>query len=61
MDKTTKLLLAAIAAGLWFNICLTLFGPISATAQSGELSTISSNVSSLERIATGTCTNSKIC
>jgi hypothetical protein len=33
MDKTTKLILAAIALGLWFNAAIALLKPIPVVAQ----------------------------
>jgi hypothetical protein len=68
MDKTTKLLLAVIALGLWANVMISLVRPQPVVAQDQTLSSIDdhlqrieSGVSSLERIARGTCTNGKIC
>jgi hypothetical protein len=58
MDRTAKLLLTAIALGLWINIAVLVLRPVAAGAQSDQLSTISTN---LEKIENGTCTNIKIC
>jgi hypothetical protein len=50
MDRTTKILLAVIAAALWANIAVNLLGPGAAVAQRYDLlQNIASNVSSLER------------
>jgi hypothetical protein len=57
-DRTTKILLAAIAVGLWANLAYGLLRPISAAAQSQELSSIAFNLSA---IYNGTCVNRKIC
>jgi hypothetical protein len=65
MDRTAKIILAAIAVGLWVNAGVSVFRPVAAIAQDYELSSIRSNVSSIEsdvgRIASGRCKNSKIC
>jgi len=68
IDKTTKLLLALVALGLWINAAISLFRPQPVAAQDAYLSSIDSHlsniqndVSSIERIARGTCTNGKIC
>jgi hypothetical protein len=45
MDRTTKALLAIVAAGLWTNVAIPLFHP----------------TLHLSSIANGTCTNRKIC
>jgi hypothetical protein len=64
-DKTGKVLLALIALGLWVNIGISLFRPVTATAQGYELSSIRNDVSSLNlqlrEIAKGKCSNAKIC
>ncbi len=65
-DQTTKFLLAAIALGLWMNVAEQWFRPVALQAQDdsrivNELRSIASDVDSLERIARGTCSNSKIC
>ncbi|HEV7910309.1 MAG TPA: hypothetical protein VGP28_04305 [Methylocella sp.] len=48
-DRTTKILLAVIALGLWVNVAtsLFLFRPMTAAAQK-DLTRIESNVSSIE-------------
>jgi hypothetical protein len=56
MDRTTKVLLGLIAAGLWANVVAAQLRP--AFAQDVDLSTIEDD---LHRIARGTCLNSKIC
>ena len=65
-DKATKILLAAIALGLWLNAVNPWIRPLVVWADAeSSLSSISSNVNSMEtdlgRIARGVCTNSKIC
>jgi hypothetical protein len=70
-DKTTKVLLALIALGLWANVMKPLFRPVLVTAQdstssvlssiNSHLSTIEHDVHSLADIEDGTCRNSKIC
>jgi hypothetical protein len=57
-DITSKLLLAAVALGLWANLLLPILHPIPAFAQSYDFSNIERHV---RQIANGTCTNSKIC
>jgi hypothetical protein len=47
--------------GLWANVFVSLLAPINATAQDHLLRSIASNVDSLERLSSGTCTNSKLC
>jgi hypothetical protein len=62
LDRTTKLLLGAIAIGIWVNLSMLLFKPTAAVAQagaiSGQLGAISHH---LAAIANGTCANRKIC
>jgi hypothetical protein len=50
-DKTTKILLGVIALGLWANIAVSMFRPITAVAQSLELTKIQRDVSDLALIA----------
>jgi len=58
----TKIILLAIALGLWANVSTLLLRPATAIAQDGEvLRYIRADVASLERIARGTCPNPKIC
>jgi hypothetical protein len=66
-DKTTKLLLAAIALGLWANLALPLL-PTAARARassSGDMSNMASSLAEmqgdLDSIAMGTCRNGMIC
>jgi hypothetical protein len=69
MDRTTKILLALIAVGLWANAAIATFGPIKAVAQNPKLedkiSHIESMISLIQDgvvdIAEGDCANSKIC
>jgi hypothetical protein len=58
MDRMTKILLAAIAIGLWANLGLSLFRPVTAVAQDYALTGIANNLSA---IANGVCVNGKIC
>lgn len=71
-DKSTKLLLAAIAIGLWLNVMNPWLRPVPAEAQTEILSSIlravrsiQSDVSSIKSdvssIASGLCLNSTIC
>ena len=65
-DKFTKLLLAAIATALWLIALNPWIQPIPVAAQSEfYLSLIQSDVSQIQnrvrQMATGVCTNSKIC
>jgi hypothetical protein len=59
LDRTSKILLAAIAIGLWANIGLPLLRSSPAEAQdAGVLRKIASDVGA---ISGGVCVNSKIC
>ena len=57
-DRTTKLLLAVVALGIWVNAALLFAPPGTAVADEGWLRQIDT---SLSRIADGTCKNDKIC
>ena len=61
IDRTTKIFLGMIAVGLWANIMVALFHPLTAVAQG----TIATDVDALrgfvESIASGQCINRKIC
>jgi hypothetical protein len=66
MDKTSKIIFALIAAGLWFNAAANLLRP--ANAQQDVLLTDISHsaqsiASSLVTLVTGTgnCTNQQLC
>lgn len=61
IDRTSKVLLAIIALGLWANAGISFLRPAAAIAQIDELSRIRSDVSDLTRIGRGSCSNSKIC
>ena len=69
MDRTTKVLLAAVALGLWANASVTLLVPAQAQRADnliiGPLQGIDQNVERLvgafEKIAIGICSNRKIC
>jgi hypothetical protein len=59
-DRSTKILLAAIAAALWANFAVAVLQPSVANSQAdaGLLRSIDSHLGS---IYNGTCTNRKIC
>ena len=72
MDRTTKILLAAIALGLWANAAATIVKPASAQGADnllagllGQLEQIQSAVAqmavSFDKIEGGRCFNRKIC
>jgi hypothetical protein len=72
VDRTTKILLAAIALGLWANAAATIVKPASAQGADnllagilGQLEQIQSGVAqmaeSFGRIERGSCLNRKIC
>ena len=60
IDRTTKLLLFAIAAGLWMNLAGQWLRPVAlrADATTPDVSAIRTVV---QAIATGACANHKIC
>jgi hypothetical protein len=58
-DKLTKGILSAIAIALWIIAMNPWLHPVTVSAQ--DNSDISSIDSHVRQIATGTCTNSKIC
>ena len=67
-DRTTKILLAAIALGLWANLFVPIVRPITAFAQyetdyilksiDARLASIDTNIDRLQR---GNCNNGKLC
>lgn len=63
MDRTTKLLLAAIAAGLWVNAAGSLVRP--AEADFYTLRSIDKNIaliqSDINSIYSGNCMNRRLC
>lgn len=70
MDRTTKVLLAGIAAGLWANALMPLLKPPGAAAQDmsaveRSLRSIDSSLDSIESdiddLEDGTCSNKKLC
>ena len=69
MDRPTKILLAAIALGLWANASVTMLRPAQAQRADGLLSgavegidqKLERLVTTFDRIALGTCANRKIC
>ena len=59
VDRTSKILLAVIALGLWANVMMPLLKPARAEAQDADpLKKISDN---LGLITFGICPNIKIC
>ena len=60
IDRTTKLLLLAIAAGLWMNVASQWLRPIPVHA-AGEVEQTQSIERYVRQIANGLCLNSKIC
>jgi hypothetical protein len=65
MDRTTKILLAAIALGLWANAVMSVIRPAAAQVDGLTLSNISGELSSIAKdfkdIASGYCNNRKLC
>jgi hypothetical protein len=71
MDRTSKLLLAAIALGLWVNAGIFLLRPVGAIAQgspppvprfTGVVEQLLDSIArDVQKIAVGTCANDKIC
>jgi hypothetical protein len=59
IDHTTKLLLAAIALGLWLNAGVHFIGK--AHADDEDASYLSAIETTLDSIAHGTCTNPRLC
>jgi hypothetical protein len=57
-DRLTKLILIAIALGLWANLAITLVQPQPAAAQVDDQHTIAIAV---QMIAYGNCPNRKLC
>jgi len=67
-DRTTKILLALIALGLWGNLLVPLVMPTAIHAQyesdyilksiNGHLSSIDANI---DKLARGACSNGKLC
>lgn len=68
VDRTTKILLASIALGLWANLLMPSLRPIAALAQyesdhilrsiDARLANIAFNIEKLQR---GDCANGKLC
>jgi len=66
LDRSTKLLLAVIALGLWANVISVWIGPVTVDAQTDfYLRQINNGIQSIERdvsdISDGFCLNSEIC
>jgi hydrogenase/urease accessory protein HupE len=65
IDRTSKIILAVIAVGLWANVATTIFAPTLAVAQSFELGQILNITRQIQGhlsgIYSGICLNSKIC
>jgi hypothetical protein len=57
-DQTTKILLLAIAIGLWTNLAVLWMRPVSIAAADADTTVI---MRDLHAIATGACANKKIC
>jgi hypothetical protein len=59
IDRSTKILLGVIAAGLWANVLMPVLSPAPARADvEGSLSRIDSNIRAL---TSGVCINGKLC
>jgi hypothetical protein len=58
MDRTSKVLMALIAAGLWANLAIGTLAPREASAGSSDAQQILMHV---QMIANGICVNRKIC
>lgn len=67
IDRTTKALLVAIAVGLWVQILGTWLAPTPVDAQGflSSQSTMEEHVAAIrhevDRVARGTCLNSRLC
>jgi hypothetical protein len=68
VDRTTKILLASIALGLWANLFAPVLRPITAFAQYENdhiLKSIDARLASIdvniERLQNGNCANRKLC
>jgi hypothetical protein len=59
IDRTSKIILLLIAAGLWANVLVSQVRV--ANAQEDYSDVLGSIASDVSGIASGTCTNSKIC
>ena len=62
-DRTSKVLLAMIAMGLWANALVSILGSNEAVAQSisGMVTDISDIKSGVSALSGGTCQNSNLC
>jgi hypothetical protein len=65
-DRTTKIILAFIAAGLWMNALVPVFNPKPVAAQDpATLQKIEDDLSGIKgdfhKVASGLCLNNKIC
>ena len=62
-DRTSKVLLAFIAMGLWANALVSILGPKEAVAQgiTGMVVDISDIKSGVAALSGGTCLNPKLC
>ena len=67
MDKTSKVIFALIAAGLWFNAAANLLRPAYAQPRSdlASMNDIKTSVEiiarSIDELATGICRNRRLC
>lgn len=61
-DRSTKIILVVLAAGIWANVAVAL-RPIPSQAQTDMLiySLLNQVNLNVARLANGTCTNSRIC
>jgi hypothetical protein len=57
-DRTTKALLLVIVVGLWVNAAAMWFRPVPLRAADADSTVIMRDV---HAIATGTCSNKKVC
>jgi hypothetical protein len=65
MDRSAKVLMGIIAAGLWANAAILAFQPIKASAQSDDLGKILTHVGHIAAdvafLTRGGCSNPKLC
>lgn len=61
MTRTTQIILAVLAGGLWVNAAATLLRSSPALAQVPTGLSISQIAQDITAIAAGTCTNHKLC
>ena len=61
VDRTTKLLLLAIAVGLWMNVATPWLRPVPVHAEVETAQDVSGIEMYVSQIANGICINRKIC